>query len=134
MKKKRKNTYLERKNKMNIEGIKIDITGKSKEEIKKEVLDKIEKTLDEKLPDKEEKENPLAELHFKAKESDDRKGFNVEVVKVMGCADQIIQMLSDAILTVGEGMGLSLEDKTLLVLQVSSMAAEHIMDEIDDEE
>lgn len=52
----------------------------------------------------------------------------------MGCADQIIQMLSDAILTVGEGMGLSLEDKALLVLQVSSMAAEHIMDEIDDEE
>jgi hypothetical protein len=119
---------------MNIEGIKIDITGKSKEEIKKEVLDKIEKTLDEKLPDKEEKENPLAELQFKAKESDDRKGFNVEVVKVMGSGDQIIQMLSDAILTVGEGMGLSLEDKALLVLQVSSMAAEHIMDEIDDEE
>ena len=119
---------------MDIEGIKIDITGKSKEEIKKEVLDKIEKTLDEKLSDKEEKENPLAELHFKAKESDDRKGFNVEVVKVMGCADQIIQMLSDAILTVGEGMGLSLEDKALLVLQVSSMAAEHIMDQIDDEE
>lgn len=118
---------------MNIEGIKIDITGKSKEEIKKEVLDKIAKTLDEKLPDKE-KENPLAELHFKAKESDDRKGFNVEVVKVMGCADQIIQMLSDAILTVGEGMGLSLEDKALLVLQVSSMAAKHIMDQIDDEE
>ena len=118
---------------MDIEGIKIDITGKSKEEIKKEVLDKIEKTLDEKLPDKE-KENPLAELHFKAKESDDRKGFNVEVVKVIGCADQIIQMLSDAILTVGEGMGLSLEDKTLLVLQVSSMAAEHILDEINDEE
>ena len=118
---------------MNIEGIKIDITGKSKEEIKKEVLDQIEKTLDEKLPDKE-KENPLAELHFKAKESDDRKGFNVEVVKVMGSGDQIIQMLSDAILTVGEGMGLSLEDKALLVLQVSSMAAEHIMDQIDDEE
>lgn len=118
---------------MNIEGIKIDINGKSKEEIKKEVLDKIEKTLDEKLPDKE-KENPLAELHFKAKESDDRKGFNVEVVKVMGCADQIIQMLSDAILTVGEGMGLSLEDKALLVLQVSSMATEHIVDQIDDEE
>lgn len=120
---------------MDIEGIKIDITGKSKEEIKKEVLDKIEKTLDEKLPDKEkEKENPLAELQFKAKESDDRKGFNVEVVKVMGCADQIIQMLSDAILTVGEGMGLSLEDQALLVLQVSSMAAEHILDEINDEE
>ena len=119
---------------MDIEGIKIDITGKSKEEIKKEVLDKIEKTLDEKLPDKEEKENSLAELQFKAKESDDRKGFNVEVVKVMGCADQIIQMLADAILTVGEGMGLSLEDKALLVLQVSSMAAEHIMDQIDDEE
>ena len=53
---------------MDIEGIKIDITGKSKEEIKKEVLEKIEKTLDEKLPDKEkEKENPLAELQFKAK-------------------------------------------------------------------
>ena len=120
---------------MDIEGIKIDITGKSKEEIKKEVLDKIEKTLDEKLPDKEkEKENPLAELQFKAKESDDREGFNVEVVKVMGSGDQIIQMLSDAILTVGEGMGLSLEDKTLLVLQVSSMAAEHILDEINDEE
>ena len=118
---------------MNIEGIKIDINGKSKEEIKKEVLDKIAKTLDEKFPDKE-KENPLAELHFKAKESDDRKGFNVEVVKVMGCADQIIQMLSDAILTVGEGMGLSLEDKALLVLQVSSMATEHIVDQIDDEE
>ena len=74
MRKKRKNIYLERKNNMDIEGIKIDITGKSKEEIKKEVLDKIEKTLDEKLPDKE-KENPLAELQFKAKESDDRKGF-----------------------------------------------------------
>ena len=119
---------------MDIEGIKIDITGKSKEEIKKEVLEKIEKTLDEKLPDKEEKENPLAELQFKAKESDDREGFNVEVVKVMGCADQIIQMLADAILTVGEGMGSSLEDKAVLVLQVSSMAAEHVMDEIDDEE
>ena len=118
---------------MNIEGIKIDINGKSKEEIKKEVLDKIEKTLDEKLPDKE-KENPLAELHFKAKESENREGFDVEVVKIMGCADQIVQMLADAILTVGEGMGLSLEDKTLLVLQVSSMAAEHIMDQIDDEE
>ena len=118
---------------MNIEGIKIDITGKSKEEIKKEVLDKIEKTLDEKLPDKE-KENPLAELHFKAKESDDRKGFDVEVVKIMGCADQIVQMLADVILTVGEGMGLSLEDKALLVLQVSSMATEHIVDQIDDEE
>ena len=118
---------------MNIEGIKIDITGKSKEEIKKEVLDKIAKTLDEKLPDKE-KENPLAELQFKAKESDDREGFNVEVVKVMGSGDQIIQMLSDAILTVGEGMGLSLEDKALLVLQVSSMATEHIIDQIDDEE
>ena len=38
---------------MNIEGIKIDISGKSKEEIKKEVLEQIEKTLDEKLPDKE---------------------------------------------------------------------------------
>ena len=118
---------------MNIEGIKIDVTGKSKEEIKKEVLDKIAKTLDEKLPDKE-KENPLAELHFKAKESENREGFDVEVVKVMGSGDQIIQMLSDAILTVGEGMGLSLEDKTLLVLQVSSMAAEHILDEINDEE
>lgn len=43
MRKKRKNIYLERKNNMDIEGIKIDITGKSKEEIKKEVLDKIEK-------------------------------------------------------------------------------------------
>lgn len=118
---------------MNIEGIKIDITGKSKEEIKKEVLDKIEKTLDEKLPDKE-KENPLAELHFKAKESENREGFDVEVVKIMGCADQIVQMLADAILTVGEGMGLSLEDKALLVLQVSSMATEHIVDQIDDEE
>ena len=118
---------------MNIEGIKIDVTGKSKEEIKKEVLDKIEKTLDEKLPDKE-KENPLAELHFKAKESENREGFDVEVVKIMGCADQLVQMLADAILTVGEGMGLSLEDKALLVLQVSSMAAEHIMDQIDDEE
>ena len=118
---------------MDIEGIKIDITGKSKEEIKKEVLDKIEKTLDEKLPDKE-KENPLAELHFKAKESENREGFEVEVVKIMGCADQIVQMLADAILTVGEGMGLSLEDKALLVLQVSSMATEHIVDQIDDEE
>lgn len=118
---------------MNIEGIKIDITGKSKEEIKKEVLDKIAKTLDEKLPDKE-KENPLAELHFKAKESENREGFDVEVVKIMGCADQIVQMLADAILTVGEGMGLSLEDKALLVLQVSSMATEHIIDQIDDEE
>lgn len=118
---------------MNIEGIKIDVTGKSKEEIKKEVLDKIEKTLDEKLPDKE-KENPLAELHFKAKESENREGFDVEVVKIMGCADQIVQMLADAILTVGEGMGLSLEDQALLVLQVSSMATEHIIDQIDDEE
>ena len=118
---------------MNIEGIKIDINGKSKEEIKKEVLDKIEKTLDEKLPDKE-KENPLAELHFKAKESENREGFDVEVVKIMGCADQIVQMLADAILTVGEGMGLSLEDQALLVLQVSSMATEHILDEINDEE
>ena len=118
---------------MDIEGIKIDITGKSKEEIKKEVLDKIEKTLDEKLPDKE-KENPLAELHFKAKESENREGFDVEVVKIMGCADQIVQMLADAILTVGEGMGLSLEDQALLVLQVSSMATEHIIDQIDDEE
>ena len=118
---------------MNIEGIKIDVTGKSKEEIKKEVLDKIEKTLDEKLPDKE-KENPLAELHFKAKESENREGFDVEVVKIMGCADQIVQMLADAILTVGEGMGLSLEDQALLVLQVSSMATEHINDQIDDEE
>nr|CAI9751144.1 hypothetical protein XLIUZIGB_XLIUZIGB_CDS_0080 [Caudoviricetes sp.] len=133
MKKKRKNTYLERKNNMNIEGIKIDITGKSKEEIKKEVLDKIEKTLDEKLPDKE-KENPLAELELKAKESANREGFNIEVVKLMGCADQIIQMLADAILTVGEGMELSLEDQALLVLQVSSMATEHIIDQIDDEE
>lgn len=118
---------------MNIEGIKIDITGKSKEEIKKEVLDKIVKILDEKLPDKE-KENPLAELHFKAKESENREGFDVEVVKIMGCADQLVQMLADAILTVGEGMGLSLEDQALLVLQVSSMATEHIMDQIDDEE
>ena len=118
---------------MNIEGIKIDVTGKSKEEIKKEVLDKIEKTLDEKLPDKE-KENPLAELHFKAKESENREGFDVEVVKIMGCADQIVQMLADAILTVGEGIGLSLEDQVLLVLQVSSMATEHIIDQIDDEE
>ena len=118
---------------MNIEGIKIDINGKSKEEIKKEVLDKIAKTLDEKLPDKE-KENPLAELHFKAKESENREGFDVEVVKIMGCADQIVQMLADAILTVGEGMGLSLEDQALLVLQVSSMATEHIVDQIDDEE
>ena len=118
---------------MNIEGIKIDVTGKSKEEIKKEVLDKIAKTLDEKLPDKE-KENPLAELHFKAKESENREGFDVEVVKIMGCADQIVQMLADAILTVGEGMGLSLEDQALLVLQVSSMATEHIIDQIDDEE
>lgn len=118
---------------MNIEGIKIDINGKSKEEIKKEVLDKIAKTLDEKLPDKE-KENPLAELHFKAKESENREGFDVEVVKIMGCADQIVQMLADAILTVGEGMGLSLEDQALLVLQVSSMATEHIIDQIDDEE
>ena len=89
---------------MNIEGIKIDVTGKSKEEIKKEVLGKIAKTLDERLPDKE-KENPLAELHFKAKESENREGFDVEVVKIMGCADQIVQMLADAILTVGEGMG-----------------------------
>ena len=118
---------------MNIEGIKIDINGKSKEEIKKEVLDKIAKTLDEKLPDKET-ENPLAELHFKAKESENREGFDVEVVKIMGCADQIVQMLADAILTVGEGMGLSLEDQALLVLQVSSMATEHIIDQIDDEE
>ena len=118
---------------MNIEGIKIDINGKSKEEIKKEVLDKIAKTLDEKLPDKEN-ENPLAELHFKAKESENREGFDVEVVKIMGCADQIVQMLADAILTVGEGMGLSLEDQALLVLQVSSMATEHIIDQIDDEE
>lgn len=118
---------------MNIEGIKIDINGKSKEEIKKEVLDKIAKTLDEKLSDKE-KENPLAELHFKAKESENREGFDVEVVKIMGCADQLVQMLADAILTVGEGMGLSLEDKALLVLQVSSMATEHIVDQIDDEE
>lgn len=118
---------------MNIEGIKIDVTGKSKEEIKKEVLDKIAKTLDEKLADKE-KENPLAELHFKAKESENREGFDVEVVKIMGCADQIVQMLADAILTVGEGMGLSLEDQALLVLQVSSMATEHIIDQIDDEE
>ena len=118
---------------MNIEGIKIDINGKSKEEIKKEVLDKIAKTLDEKLPDKE-KENPLAELHFKAKESENREGFDVEVVKIMGCADQIVQMLADAILTVGEGMGLSLEDQALLVVQVSSMATEHIIDQIDDEE
>lgn len=118
---------------MNIEGVKIDISGKSKEEIKKEVLDKIEKTLDEKLPDKEkEKENPLAELQFKVKESDDREGFNVEVIKVMGCTDKIIQMLADAILTVGEGMGLPLENKALLVLQVSLMATEHIMNQIDD--
>lgn len=116
---------------MNIEGIKIDITGKSKEEIKKEVLEKIEKTLDEKLPDKD-KENPLAELQFKAKESANREGFNVEVVKLMGCTDQIIQMLADAILTVGQGMDLSLEDQTLLVLQVSSLATEHIMNQIDD--
>lgn len=116
---------------MNIEGIRIDARGKSKEEIKKEVLEKIEKTLDEKLPNKE-KENPLAELEFKAKESANREGFSVEVVKLMGCPDQIVQMLADAILTVGQGMDLSLEDQTLLVLQVTSLATEHIMNQIDD--
>ena len=88
---------------MDIEGIKIDITGKSKEEIKKEVLDKIGKTLDEKLSD-DKKESPLAQLTIKAKEIKSKNGFNVEVVDMTGTTEEIAQMLADGVVTAIRGM------------------------------
>lgn len=113
---------------MDIEGIKIDITGKSKEEIKKEVLDKIEKTLDEKLSD-DKKESPLAQLTIKAKEVKSKNGFNVEVVDMTGTTEEIAQMLADGVVTAIRGMDMDKMEEGMFVLQVYSMIAEHLMED-----
>lgn len=113
---------------MDIEGIKIDITGKSKEEIKKEVLDKIEKTLDEKLSD-DKKESPLAQLTIKAKEVKSKNGFNVEVVDMTGTTEEIAQMLADGVVTAIRGMDMNKMEEGMFVLQVYSMIAEHLMED-----
>lgn len=113
---------------MDIEGIKIDITGKSKEEIKKEVLDKIEKTLDEKLSD-DKKESPLAQLTIKAKEVKSKNGFNVEVVDMTGTTEEIAQMLADGVVTAIRGMNMDKMEEEMFILQVYSMIAEHLMED-----
>lgn len=113
---------------MNIEGIKIDINGKSKEEIKKEILDKVAKTLDERLSD-DKKESPLAQLTIKAKEVKSKNGFNVEVVDMTGTTEEIAQMLADGVVTAIRGMEMDKIEEGMFVLQVYSMIAEHLMED-----
>lgn len=113
---------------MEVAGIKVNTEGKSKEEIKKEILDKVAKTLDEKLSD-DKKESPLAQLTIKAKEVKSKNGFNVEVVDMTGTTEEIAQMLADGVVTAIRGMDMDKMEEGMFVLQVYSMIAEHLMED-----
>lgn len=85
-----------------IGNIKINAAGKTKEEIKKEVIEQTEKEIDkmfeinEKIvkahKKKEVKEEPLAKLHITLDEVEDKSGFNCEV-DVEGNGEELMGML-----------------------------------------
>lgn len=62
---------------MDIKAIKIDASGKTKEEVKKELLEQVEKEFEQSF--KKEKKTKPSYLHIKADEDKEKSGFGVEV-------------------------------------------------------
>lgn len=62
---------------MDIKAIKIDANGKTKEEVKKELLEQVEKQFEESF--KKEKKRKPSYLHIKADEDKGQTGFGVDV-------------------------------------------------------
>lgn len=85
-----------------IGNIKIDANGKTKEEIKKEIMEQLDKQVDGMLETnkkivnahkkKEVKKEPLQKLHITLDEVEDKSGFNCEV-DVEGDGEDLMNML-----------------------------------------
>lgn len=80
---------------MNIKAIKIDANGKTKEEVKKELLEQVEKQFEESFNKKEKKTKP-SYLHIKADEDKEKSGFGVEV-EFDGNTGNVLTMLTVAV-------------------------------------
>lgn len=76
---------------MDIKAIKIDANGKSKEEIKKELLEQVEKEFEKSF--KEKKKTKPSYLHIKADEDKGKTGFGVEV-EFDGDVGSVLTMLT----------------------------------------
>lgn len=86
---------------MDIKPITIDAKGKTREEIKKELLDEVEKQFEQTFK-KVEIKKELSYLHIAADETKDGKGFNCST-DCCGGFDEIAQMLNISVTQVLKG-------------------------------
>ena len=121
---------------MQIKGIQVNISNEDdKNKVVKEIMKEVEETVEKAFKEKEENKNkPLAELQINCKESEDRKGFHIEVLKIQGYMEEITQMLSDSIISVINGMELEDDVKAMMIMEVMHQVMNHFMEEENGEE
>lgn len=112
---------------MKIKSIKIDANGKSKEEIKKELLDQVEKQFEESFKQKEDKKP--AKLSVIATEVPDKGGYNVEA-DAEGCFDELCEMATTCI---SQMIRTIQEDNPILFLQIMNRAMHLYMEDEEEE-
>lgn len=112
---------------MDIKAIKIDANGKSKEEIKKELLEQVEKEFEKSF---KERKNEPTKIEIKATEVPEKGGYNVET-DLQGDFNNLCEMATNCISQLVKSIQ---EDNPVLFLQIMNRAMQLYMEDETEEE